>query len=89
MFMEQNKRPGANFHRMTKRFTYRKAVGAVFLLLMGLWALSGSASPVVGGLGVEMMPLSGSKPPGFMSIVPPLVAVLMASIGTVAQLNTA
>ena len=76
--MEQTKRLGANFQRMSRRFTYRKAVGAVFLLLMGLWALSGSASPVVGGLGVEMMPLSGSKPPGFMSIVPPLVAVLMA-----------
>lgn len=78
MFMEQNKRLGANFQRMTKGFTYRKAVGAVFLLLMGLWALSGSASPVFGGLGAEMPPLSVPKPPGFMSIVPPLVAVLMA-----------
>ena len=76
--MEQTKRLGANFQRMSRRFTYRKAVGAVFLLLMGLWALSGSASPVVGGLGVETMPLSGTKAPGFMSIVPPLVAVLMA-----------
>jgi len=78
MFMEQNKRLGANFQRMTKGLTYRKAVGAVFLLLMGLWALSGSASPVLGGLGAEMPPLSVPKPPGFMSIVPPLVAVLMA-----------
>jgi Na+/H+ antiporter NhaC len=78
MFMEQNKRLGANFQRMTKRFTYRKAVGAVLLLFLALWALTGTASPVLGGLGAEMPPLSVPKPPGFMSIVPPLVAVLMA-----------
>ena len=78
MFMEQNKGLGANFQRMTKRFTYRMALGAVLLLFLALGVLKSAANPVLEAFGAEMPTLTTVKAPGVMSIVPPLVAVLMA-----------
>ena len=78
MFMEQNKRLGANFQRMTKRFTYRMVLGAVLLLFLALGVSKGAANPVLEAFGAEMPTLTAAKAPGVLSIVPPLVAVLMA-----------
>lgn len=76
--MEQNKRLGANFQRMTKRFTYRMVLGAVLLLFLALGVSKGAANPVLEAFGAEMPTLTAAKAPGVLSIVPPLVAVLMA-----------
>ncbi|MFZ4631245.1 MAG: hypothetical protein ACOYNE_06325, partial [Bacteroidia bacterium] len=63
---------------MTKRFTYRKAVGAVLLLFLALGVSKGAANPVLEAFGAELPTLTAAKAPGVLSIVPPLVAVLMA-----------